>query len=41
VHDDHPYDFQGPLAEVDHQVPTEFETFLAMHQEIDDKKFYQ
>ena len=34
VIDHRPYKFQGPLAEVDHQVPAEFADFLAMHIEI-------
>jgi hypothetical protein len=35
-HDDHPYDRQGPLATFDHDVPTNFADFLAMHTEIGD-----
>jgi hypothetical protein len=31
-----PYECQGPLAEVDHHVPTDFADFLAMHAEICD-----
>jgi hypothetical protein len=27
VHDGLPYDWEGPLTQVDHDVPTEFETF--------------
>jgi hypothetical protein len=34
VCDREPYHRQGPLANVDHQVPTAFATFLAMRQEI-------
>ena len=35
VHDNHPFDFQGPLAELN-EVPAEFAAFIAMHQEIRD-----
>jgi hypothetical protein len=35
VHDDQSFDYQGPLAEVEH-VPQEFGAFLHMHQEIRD-----
>jgi hypothetical protein len=35
VQDDHPFDYQGPLAEVEH-VPQEFAAFLHMHNEIRD-----
>jgi hypothetical protein len=28
VHDELPYDWEGPLAQVDHQVQAEFETFF-------------
>jgi hypothetical protein len=31
VHDDLPYDWEGPLAQVDHDVPAELETFLQNH----------
>jgi hypothetical protein len=31
-----PYECQGSLAEVDHQVPTEFADFLIMHSKIRD-----
>jgi hypothetical protein len=34
--DNHLYDFQGPLATIDHNVPTDFADFLAMHIEIRD-----
>ncbi|KAK1644400.1 hypothetical protein QYE76_062205 [Lolium multiflorum] len=33
MHDDQPFDYEGPLAEVEH-VPQQFATFLHMHQEI-------
>jgi hypothetical protein len=36
VYDPEPYHRQGPLANVDHQVPTAFAAFLAMRQEIRD-----
>jgi hypothetical protein len=37
VYDPEPYHrHQGPLATVDHQVPTAFATFFAMRQEIRD-----
>jgi hypothetical protein len=36
VYDPEPYHQQGPLANVDHQVPTAFASFLAMRQEIRD-----
>jgi hypothetical protein len=36
VLDIEPYHRQGPLATVDHQVPTVFASFLIMHQEIQD-----
>jgi hypothetical protein len=29
--DNHPYDFQGPLATFDHDVPADFANFLALH----------
>ena len=35
VHDDHPFDYQGPLADVEH-IPQEFAAFLHMHAEIED-----
>ena len=34
VHDDQLFFRQGPLANVDHQVPTEWAAFLTMRQEI-------
>jgi hypothetical protein len=36
VYDPEPYHRQGPLANVDHQVPAAFTAFLAMRQEIRD-----
>jgi hypothetical protein len=33
VDDDHPFDHQRPLAELD-QVPAELASFIAIHQEI-------
>jgi hypothetical protein len=36
VCDPEPYHRQGPLANVDHQVPTPFAVFLAMRQKIRD-----
>jgi hypothetical protein len=35
--DDQTYDFEGPLAVVDHQISTVFVDFLAMHEEIHDE----
>jgi hypothetical protein len=35
VQDDHPFNYQGPLAKVEH-VPQEFVAFLHMHNEIRD-----
>jgi hypothetical protein len=32
--DNHLYDFQGPLAIVDHGVPVDFADFLTMHAKI-------
>ena len=37
VHDPLPYEFQGPLAAVDHDVLTNFADFIAMHTEILDE----
>jgi hypothetical protein len=34
VIDDQPYDPQGPLSQVDHEVRTVFHTFLQVHAEI-------
>ena len=35
-----PYEYVGPLADVDHQVPAEFADFLAMHGEIRDRDMH-
>jgi hypothetical protein len=35
TNDDHPFDFEGPLAQVE-QVPTQFVVFAQMHEEIRD-----
>ncbi|KAK1609059.1 hypothetical protein QYE76_032732 [Lolium multiflorum] len=35
-----PYECQGPLAEVDHELPTDFADFLAMHAEIRDNNVH-
>jgi hypothetical protein len=32
----HPFDFQGSLATVDHNVPADFSVFHAMYTEIQD-----
>ena len=37
VHDHQPYDFEGPHAQVDHNVSAPFAYFLAMHMEIRDE----
>ena len=37
VHDHMPYDFEGPLADVDHDVPADFADYLSMHLEIRDE----
>ena len=37
VHDHMPYDFEGPHAEVDHNVPTEFADYISIHLEICDE----
>ena len=36
VFDTKPYFIQGPLADIDHQVPPAFATFLARRQEVRD-----
>jgi hypothetical protein len=41
MHDDHSYNYQDPLTEVDHQVPSEFEASLAMHHEIRDEQAHR
>jgi hypothetical protein len=35
MHDDQPFDYPGPLTEVEH-VPQEFAAFIHMHHEIRD-----
>ncbi|KAK1698077.1 hypothetical protein QYE76_014774 [Lolium multiflorum] len=35
-----PYECQGPLAEVDHELPADFADFLAMHAEIRDSNVH-
>ena len=37
VDDPFPYEFQGPLADTDHNVTTDFGEYLAMHTEIRDE----
>jgi hypothetical protein len=39
VHDDQPFDYQGPLAKVEH-MPQEFAAFLQMHTDIRDACVY-
>jgi hypothetical protein len=34
MHDDLPYDLEGPLVKFDHEVPVEFENFLQNHRQI-------
>jgi hypothetical protein len=41
VHNDLPYDWEGPLAQVDHEVLAEFGTFLQNHCEICDQHTQQ
>jgi hypothetical protein len=41
VFDTQPYHRQGPLADVDHQVPAAFATFLAKRQELRDSNTHQ
>ncbi|KAK1631803.1 hypothetical protein QYE76_006118 [Lolium multiflorum] len=36
-----PYECQGPLAEVDHELPADFADFLAMHAEIPDSNVHE
>ena len=36
-----PYECQGPLAEVDHELPADFADFLAMHAEIRDSNVHE
>ena len=36
-----PYEYQGPLAEVDHELPADFADFLAMHAEIRDSNVHE
>jgi hypothetical protein len=40
VHGDHPYDCQGALAEIDHQVSAGFGASLAIHHEISDERVH-
>ena len=40
VVDDQPYEYMGPLADVEHEVSAEFGAFLAMHQEICDEQVH-
>ncbi|KAK1663445.1 hypothetical protein QYE76_051604 [Lolium multiflorum] len=35
-----PYECEGPLAEVDHELPADFANFLAMHAEIRDSNVH-
>ena len=35
-----PYECEGPLAEVDHELPADFADFLAMHAEIRDSNVH-
>ena len=37
VHDHMPYDFEGPHAQVDHNVPADFADYISMHLEIRDE----
>ena len=41
VFDTEPYEQMGPLADVDHQVPPEFATFLSRRQEVRDTSTHQ
>ena len=41
VFDTEPYYRQGPLAEVDHQLPTTWTAYLSMRQEIRDPQVHQ
>lgn len=36
-----PYECEGPLAEVDHELPADFTDFLAMHAEIRDNNIHE
>ena len=36
-----PYECEGPLADVDHQVPADFADFIAMHAKIRDTNIHQ
>jgi hypothetical protein len=38
--DNHPYDHQGPLATVDHQLHVEFSAILATHEDFHDEVFF-
>jgi hypothetical protein len=41
VHDDLPYDWEGPLTKFDHEVPVEFENFLQNHSQIRNQDTHQ
>jgi hypothetical protein len=41
VKDDHPYDCQGSLDKVDHQLRADFRAFLSIHHEIHDELVHQ
>ena len=41
VFDTEPYHRQGPLAQVDHQLPATWTAYLSMHQEIRDPQVHQ
>jgi hypothetical protein len=41
MHDDHPYDWESALAQVDHQVLADFKTFLQRQHEIGNKHVHQ
>jgi hypothetical protein len=41
VHDDLTYDWEGLLAQVDHNVSAKFENFMQIHREICDQGYHQ